>query len=183
MLLRAGALINLETTLVVASRYGDLEIVSTLLKMGSKVNGPDMRAMKTAVEEWDNELKSKLSELWKSSLEGGTYFETERIKKDMWSNVTAESLMYMSKVHKNNLEAPIIAAARAGHPEIVSLLLDSGADPDILRLDPGTGDPMTYALGVAARMGFLDVIRVLLDRGASVDGPTQFEELRNSGNP
>ena len=187
MLLKAGARINLETTLSDAAHYGDLQIVTILLEIGSKVNGPDMRELKRALQAWEHEIESKLIEVHKSS--NSTLFlgedgrARERIEKKMWGNVTVESPMYASRVHEGKLEPPIIAAARRGHPEIVSLLLETGADPDILRVDPGTGDPLTYALGEAAREGHLDVIRVLLDQGASVDGPAQHKVLRNSGKP
>ena len=137
MLLKAGAKINPETTLSDAARYGDLQIVTILLEIGSKVNGPDMRALKRAVQKWEEEIESKLFEVQESS--NSTLFVgefgrlRERIEKKMWGNVSVESLMYAWRVHEGKLEPPIIAAAGRGHSEIVSLLLETGADPDILR--------------------------------------------------
>ena len=49
MLLKAGAKINPETTLSDAAHYGDLQIVTILLEIGSKVNGPDMRELKKGI--------------------------------------------------------------------------------------------------------------------------------------
>ena len=182
MLLRAGAKINLETTLAVASRYGDLQIVTILLEMGSKVNGPDMRALKQAEEEWEHKIESKLAEYPDFAYHSEKREARSRIEDNMWRNVSVESPMYTSiRAYQSILEPPIIAAARGGHSEIASLLLERGADPNILRVDPETGDPEEYALGVAARRGNLDVIRVLLDHGAFVDGPTQV--LPRTGKP
>ena len=58
----------------------------------------------------------------------------------MWRNVTVEDPMYAMKIHfkphnEPNPAPPIIEAAMKGHSEIVQLLLDHGADAEILNLE------------------------------------------------
>ena len=58
---------------------------------------------------------------------------------------------------------PLIGAAQEGHLEAVRLLLDWGADPNLVIRDEGT------PLIAAARDGRTDVVALLLDRGARID--------------
>jgi beta-lactamase regulating signal transducer with metallopeptidase domain len=58
---------------------------------------------------------------------------------------------------------PLIGAAQEGHLEAVRLLLDWGADPNLVIRDDGT------PLIAAARDGRTDVVALLLDRGARID--------------
>jgi Ankyrin repeats (3 copies) len=58
---------------------------------------------------------------------------------------------------------PLIGAASHGRLEAVRLLLDWGADPNLVVRDEGT------PLIVAARDGWTDIVALLLDRGARID--------------
>ncbi len=58
---------------------------------------------------------------------------------------------------------PLIGAAQEGHLEAVRLLLDWGADPNLVVRDEGT------PLICAARDGRTEVVALLLDRGARID--------------
>jgi ankyrin repeat protein len=59
--------------------------------------------------------------------------------------------------------SPLIAASRSGYLDIVTLLLDRGADVNLAVR--GDGNPLI----MAARAGHLSIVQLLLDRGASVD--------------
>ena len=56
--------------------------------------------------------------------------------------------------------SPLILAARNGHQDVVKLLLDKGAEPNMADQNGDT------ALGYAARGGHKDVVQLLFDRGA-----------------
>jgi ankyrin repeat protein len=74
---------------------------------------------------------------------------------------------------------PLIAAAGAGHAEIVNLLLDSKADPNLA--SEGDGSPLI----AAAAKGHLEIVRLLLDRGADIDRVVPGDEnplIQASGN-
>ena len=61
--------------------------------------------------------------------------------------------------------SPLQAAAYSGHTDSVRLLLDHGADVDLLNLKSGYGN----ALQAAAARGHQDVVNMLLDHGANAN--------------
>jgi Zn-dependent protease len=63
-------------------------------------------------------------------------------------------------------QSPLIAAAGLGHRAIVTALLDSGADPDLVDWDGRA------ALAAAAASGELEVMEALLESGADVNAQT-----------
>ena len=69
---------------------------------------------------------------------------------------------------------PLHDAARGGHGEIITLLLDAGA-----ALDGADTNGLT-ALSAAAEHGHLEVVRQLLSRGASVDPLGAASALHNA---
>ena len=70
---------------------------------------------------------------------------------------------------------PLSAAAERGHAEIVRMLIDARADPN---LPEGRLCPHGYALWAAARKGDRDVAELLLEAGANPNA-----SVESSGNP
>ena len=185
-LLEAGTKINTETTLSIAAGYGDLEIVKILLERGSNVNQPDRQALERAREEWEAEINpqvdAKLVEHF--GVQGALAVYTSspqwnsihrEISDAKWRKTTMDNIMYLSRVHPD-LDPPIVEAARNGHHEIVALLLENGAEVDIIGKEDKTGKPKSFATLVAVRAGHLEVVRTLLKHGALVDGPLRPEK-------
>jgi beta-lactamase regulating signal transducer with metallopeptidase domain len=74
--------------------------------------------------------------------------------------------------------SPLTGAALEGRLDVVRLLLDWGADPN---LAPGDGSPLINA----AAEGHVDIVSLLLDRGASIDQIVPGRQnalIRASGN-
>jgi len=67
---------------------------------------------------------------------------------------------------------PLHAAAKAGHGDVVRLLLEHRADPHVRE----SGDN-TYPLHWAAAHGHLEIVRLLLDAGSDVHGIGDLHEL------
>merc|ERR1712212_1055772 len=134
-LLGAGAKINTETTPSIAAANGYLEVVKILLERGSNVNQPNWQALERAKEEWeaDINLQVKAKKMDPNLEEWQRHdrdYLVEEIRKAKWRNTTMDNIMYLTRIHPD-LEPPIIAASRNGHHQIVTLLLENGADPDI----------------------------------------------------
>jgi ankyrin repeat protein len=77
--------------------------------------------------------------------------------------------------------SPLMTAAYAGHAEVVSLLLDAGASPEIAAHDGAS------ALYWAACNGHHEIVCLLLDAGANVNtrrganGPTPLHMAISNG--
>jgi hypothetical protein len=72
--------------------------------------------------------------------------------------------------HENPGQTPLTAAAQFGRVDVVRLLINNGADPNLR--DFGSEFPHQTPLSTAAMHGQLDVCRVLLEAGADPNIPT-----------
>ena len=137
-------------------------------------------ALKTAREEWDKDLAARanqsVSHLDPNKYDdhyGEKHYEArKRIEPAKWRNVSVDDLMYAEKIHFTykryhingvNLAPPIIEAAMKGHSEIVELLLDHGADVEILVEHPLTGRSGNVSLAVAARQDSMIILYLNID--------------------
>ena len=86
----------------------------------------------------------------------------QRAEKAKWRNASVEDLMYARAIHfylnpavnldlNPILAPPLTEAAMRGFTEIVELLLDHGADVEILTKHLGNGREGNVSLAVAAR--------------------------------
>ncbi|MBF0316410.1 MAG: ankyrin repeat domain-containing protein [Oligoflexia bacterium] len=66
---------------------------------------------------------------------------------------------------RNDGAAPLFIAAKEGHPKVVTLLLNNGANVDQVENNGAT------PLYVAAQNGHTEVVKLLLESGATVDRP------------
>lgn len=62
-------------------------------------------------------------------------------------------------------------AAMGRHPEMVRVLVEHGADPDVMNLGPG--QPLQSTLGFLAPLGRVEALRMLLELGADPDYRTE----------
>jgi ankyrin repeat protein len=63
---------------------------------------------------------------------------------------------------------PILSAARGGHTEIVKMLLERGANPNVVEHGNGNMTPLIWA----AALDNLECVQMLLDHGADVNAST-----------
>ena len=67
-------------------------------------------------------------------------------------------------------KTPLLYAVGQGNETMVRLLLENGADANVLHSEPRYGPPeQSMALHIAARDGNLHLVRLLLDHGADVN--------------
>ena len=102
---------------------------------------------------WDAEKDHRIPE--RANLFKKIY---KRVNAAKWGNVSVEDPVYAETVHfvyindaQPNLAPPLIEAAMRGYHEIVELLLDHGADVEILTKHLGNGREGNVSLAVAAR--------------------------------
>ena len=95
---------------------------------------------------------------------------------DIIQRVLSNFMVDMNYMTEGN-GSPLILAARNGHKDVVKLLLDKGAKPNIASLHGIT--PLLWA----AWKGHKDIVCLLLDRGADINmaEPNGFTPLHEAG--
>ncbi len=124
-------------------------------------NQPDGRKILTRKKQEDDEeaaLKPRAKQLLQAA-EAGDYVTVERLSgggffhEGIALNVTDEFGW-----------TPLLLAADAGHEKIVKLLLERGADPEVLTTSAEGRSPLTAAV----RSGHAEVVKVLLKGGSNI---------------
>ncbi|PAV62049.1 hypothetical protein WR25_11511 [Diploscapter pachys] len=150
--------------LVIAARYGRLEIVRTLLKMGA-----DPRVV--GVVKFDGETIAGTPPLWAAAAAG--YLEVVRV-------LVEEGQADINQPTSTN-STPLRGACYDGLLEIVKSLIEKGADLEIANRHGHT------SLMIAAFRNKYEVVKVLLRAGANVSaktlkGNTALHDAAEGGN-
>ena len=133
LLIEYGAQVNEPhsglSALMVASAAGHPEIGIILLKHGAKVNGVSALMM-VSLTAGRNSTEPSLP-----NVTGGIYF-SDFLKSDLTSYTKAVELLFNHgadvDIQNDDSVTPLIAASLAGHAETVKLLLEYGANPNLL---------------------------------------------------
>lgn len=165
------------TPLIIAIRCENLEMVQLLVEGGADVNATDGDGLSPLA--WSVRSKFKAAEDYlrshdatETGLEGNPIHrlysaaasgDVEKAREAIASGANANALVERRGV----TYTPLMRAARAGHCDLLRLLLAAGADPNLAgRENFGTN---ITPLMLAARHGHKSAVELLLETGAKVD--------------
>ncbi len=158
---------KLAESLCQAAEDGDVTEVKRLLAAGAKVNpklGPMERAPLTAA------AGAGQREVVEVLLSAGAKVDLEAFLWAAWGGelqlVKMALAQGLSANAKNLVSTPLTRAAESGRTEIVRLLLDHGADPNLR--NPDGQLPLVEAAG--GNGDTLGTLALLRDRGAAIEG-------------
>ena len=165
------------TPLIIAIRREDIDMVQLLVNGGADVNAPDADGLSPMA--WAIRSRFKAAEDFlrahgatENGMEGNpahrlysaaTTGDVTKAREALASGANINEL-----VERRGLTyTPLIRASRAGHCDLVRLLLSAGADPNLAgRENFGTN---ITPLMLAARHGHKGVVELLLEAGAQAD--------------
>ncbi|KAI5837291.1 ankyrin repeat-containing domain protein [Morchella snyderi] len=136
------------TSLQIAARTGDIDIVQCLLEAGADPNAKPSRFGATALQQ--------------ASLHG--HLDILKSLLDAGAELRGDSAGYSGRT-------ALQAAAQEGHINIVRFLLDQGADVNAAAAQAGG----RTALQAASEGGHVDIVRILLNAGADVNSEAIVE--------
>lgn len=162
-----------------AAKLGDAAEVAQLVRQGMDVNSSDPSGNTLLILATREEQPKVVSELLKQR---GIKLNARNSAGD--SALMLASLRGFSGIAQQLLEAgatfdhpgwnPLLYAAFEGHTQIAGLLLEKGANPNVLA--PNQTTPLMFA----ARNGHEDVVRLLLKSGANIDWRNDQNESAES---
>ncbi|MFH1115038.1 MAG: ankyrin repeat domain-containing protein [Pseudomonadota bacterium] len=162
-----------DTPLILAARYGRINVVETLIKKGAKVNEANSEGNTAVMAAAENGHCATVDRLLNN--EASVNKQNRNGEKALTLAArnghtdVAERLMAAKanvKARNDLRSTPLILASRFGHTPMVKLLLQHGSDPNAV-------DKMhRSALSLAARFGHAEIVKLLLGHGARVE----FEE-------
>ena len=164
ILLDCGARVNMYknfhiSPLISASRTGEIEIVKLLLAHGAEVDMASETGIVPLIAAIDSLLVIKLFDIQEDKL--STIKGCVEIVKLLLEHNAEVNIQ--CKVFDKIIMSPLMYACLTRHIGLIELLIERGADVNIL-----TNEGLS-ALILACKLGFIEVVKVLLDNGALVN--------------
>lgn len=161
------------TLLMLAASLGNLEIVKLLVEVGANVNKVDIYGTSPLIyaankKNWD--VFNYLAPLTNSDIKEigllASIFsgELEIIQALIDTGINVDRCRETGVWHKNDRTVLIIAIQEVGDLEIVKILLEAEADPNLIDEDSGT-TPLISAV----RGQYIEIVRLLLRAGADLN--------------
>jgi len=147
--------------LVVASINGHSEVVRILLDNGADPNAESFPALIGAAENGHEGIVRMLLDSKADPNVSFTYF---LFGKDYVSAEIVKVIVVSKGDHSFN---PLLAAVENDHVNILKMLIDSGANPNL---------GLTKPLEIAARAGLFEMVKMLLEGGADPNLPSPITE-------
>jgi ankyrin repeat protein len=196
-LLGAGAdanahLLSGETPLMEAARQGNLETVRALLTAKADPNAHEGKGGQTALM-WavSNSQSAVVGELVQRGADVNARAKsgfTALMFAAQQGDVASARLLLDAKANANEVipksgATPLIVASAVGHPEVVELLLASGADPNVKDANGFTSlhhavRDSDYGLDPAAKAVSLLTVKALLAHGADPNLRLQLDKAK-----
>ena len=206
-LIAAGAdpnahLVSGETPLMEAARQGNLETVRVLLAAKADTNAAEAKGGQTALM-WavSNSQSAVVRELVQHGADVNAHSKsgfTALMFAAQQGDVESAGILLGAKANANEVmpktgATPLLIASAIGHPEVVELLLDNGADPNVKDANGFTSlhhavRDSDYGLDPGEKATSLRTVKALLAHGANpnlrlaLDKAKVAAEIKEQGN-